>query len=35
MTLTVVRRTGDPLAAGLDDLARLRIEVFRASPYLY
>ncbi|SFD91502.1 GNAT family N-acetyltransferase [Roseivivax sediminis] len=27
--------TGDALAAALDDVARLRIEVFRAWPYLY
>lgn len=29
------RLTGDGLAGALDDLARLRIEVFRAFPYLY
>lgn len=27
--------TGDALQAAIDDLARLRIEVFRAWPYLY
>ncbi|SEL78593.1 Acetyltransferase (GNAT) family protein [Roseivivax marinus] len=27
--------TGDALEAALDDVARLRIEVFRAFPYLY
>lgn len=31
----VVRFTGDEMRARLDDLARLRIEVFRAWPYLY
>ena len=35
MTLAVTRLTGDKLAARLNDLARLRIEVFRAWPYLY
>lgn len=33
--LSVHRFTGDELCARLDDLARLRIEVFRAWPYLY
>ena len=27
--------TGDALECALDDVARLRIEVFRAYPYLY
>ena len=31
----VVRFSGDEMRARLDDLARLRIEVFRAFPYLY
>jgi GNAT superfamily N-acetyltransferase len=35
MNVTVSRLTGDALRARLDDLARLRIEVFRAWPYLY
>jgi len=35
MNVTVTRLTGDALRARLDDLARLRIEVFRAWPYLY
>lgn len=35
MTLQVVRFSGDEMRARLDDLARLRIEVFRAFPYLY
>ncbi|HEX6959966.1 MAG TPA: GNAT family N-acetyltransferase [Ferrovibrio sp.] len=33
--LSVVRYTGDEMRARLDDLARLRIAVFRAWPYLY
>lgn len=33
--LSVYRCSGDELRARLDDLARLRIEVFRAWPYLY
>lgn len=33
--LGVHRFTGEELQARLDDLARLRIEVFRAWPYLY
>ncbi|WP_298724450.1 GNAT family N-acetyltransferase [uncultured Ferrovibrio sp.] len=33
--LRVARFTGDEMRARLDDLARLRIEVFRAWPYLY
>lgn len=33
--LRVVRFSGDEMRARLDDLARLRIEVFRAFPYLY
>lgn len=35
MSLRVERLEGDALRARLDDLARLRIEVFRAWPYLY
>jgi GNAT superfamily N-acetyltransferase len=33
--ISVVALTGDDLAAALDDLAQLRIRVFRAFPYLY
>ena len=33
--IRVARLTGDALAAALPDVARLRIEVFRAYPYLY
>lgn len=33
--IRVERLTGGALAAALDDVARLRIEVFRAWPYLY
>jgi GNAT superfamily N-acetyltransferase len=33
--LRVVRFSGDQMRARLDDLARLRITVFRAFPYLY
>ena len=35
MSISVVTLTGDQILAVLDDLARLRIEVFRAWPYLY
>ncbi len=35
MTITVVTLTGAQITAVLDDLARLRISVFRAWPYLY
>lgn len=35
MSLRVERLEGDALRARLDDLARLRITVFRAFPYLY
>ncbi|WP_065333097.1 GNAT family N-acetyltransferase [Tritonibacter mobilis] len=35
MTLRIETLTGAALAAALDDVARLRIEVFRAWPYLY
>jgi len=35
MTVEVSRLTGADLRAALDDLARLRIEVFRDWPYLY
>jgi GNAT superfamily N-acetyltransferase len=33
--IAVERLTGDRLSAALPDVARLRIEVFRAFPYLY
>ena len=33
--IRVERLTGEELAKALDDVARLRIEVFRAWPYLY
>ena len=33
--IDVRRLTGEALGAALDDVARLRIEVFRAFPYLY
>jgi GNAT superfamily N-acetyltransferase len=35
LSLTVMRLSGDALKARLDDLAKLRIEIFRAWPYLY
>ncbi|WP_209424850.1 GNAT family N-acetyltransferase [Pararhodobacter sp. SW119] len=35
MTLRVEALTGAALSAALDDVARLRIAVFRAFPYLY
>ena len=35
MSLRVETLTGDALTAALPDLARLRIAVFRAYPYLY
>lgn len=35
MTLTVEALSGAALDAALDDVAQLRIEVFRAWPYLY
>ena len=35
MTLRVEALTGEALEAALDDVARLRIAVFRAWPYLY
>jgi GNAT superfamily N-acetyltransferase len=35
VTLTVTKLTGEDLRARLDDLAKLRIEIFRAWPYLY
>ena len=35
MTLHVTPLTGAALEAALDDVARLRMEVFRAFPYLY
>ena len=33
--LTIARLTGEEMQTRLDDLARLRIAVFRAWPYLY
>ncbi len=33
--MIVERLTGDAVEEALDDLARLRVEVFRAFPYLY
>lgn len=33
--IRVARLSGEALAAALEDVARLRIEVFRAFPYLY
>jgi GNAT superfamily N-acetyltransferase len=33
--IEVTKLTGDALAARLDDLGKLRIEIFRAWPYLY
>ncbi len=33
--IRVARLTGEALGAALEDVARLRIEVFRAYPYLY
>lgn len=35
MSITVVSLTGEQITAILDDLARLRIAVFHAWPYLY
>ena len=35
MTLNVTKLTGDGLKERLDDLGKLRIEIFRAWPYLY
>jgi GNAT superfamily N-acetyltransferase len=35
MTLRIEAVTGDALAAAIDDVARLRIAVFRDWPYLY
>ena len=35
MSLTITPLTGDALTNALDDLARLRIAVFRDYPYLY
>ena len=35
MMLSIASLDGDAMRARLDDLARLRIEVFRAWPYLY
>ena len=35
MTVTTRVLTGGALAAALEDVARMRIRVFRYSPYLY
>jgi len=35
MTVQIISLTGDALESAIDDLARLRIDVFRAYPYLY
>lgn len=35
MSIEVIALTGDALEAALDDVARLRIAVFRDWPYLY
>ena len=35
MTISMIRLSGDQINPYLDDLARLRIEVFRSFPYLY
>ena len=35
MTVTIATLTGNDILPYLDDLARLRIDVFRAFPYLY
>ena len=35
MTVTVTKLTGEALRTRLDDLGKLRIEIFRAWPYLY
>ena len=35
MTITITRLSGDAMRARLDDLARLRLTVFRDWPYLY
>ena len=35
MTVQITRLSGNDILPCLDDLARLRIEVFRAFPYLY
>jgi len=35
VTIEVIKLTGDGLKKRLDDLGKLRIEVFRAWPYLY
>jgi GNAT superfamily N-acetyltransferase len=35
MNVTIAKLTGEAIQARLDDLAKLRIEVFRAWPYLY
>lgn len=35
MTVAITRLSGEAMRARLDDLARLRIEIFRSWPYLY
>jgi GNAT superfamily N-acetyltransferase len=35
VTVTVTKLTGEALRTWLDDLGKLRIEIFRAWPYLY
>lgn len=35
MTIAITRRNGREISPYLDDLARLRIKVFRSFPYLY
>src|SRR5262249_29528818 len=35
MTITVTKLTGGDLKARVDDLGKLRIEIFRAWPHLY
>jgi len=35
MTVAVTKLTGEDLRSRLDDLAKLRIEIFRSWPYLY
>ncbi|HBF93820.1 MAG TPA: GNAT family N-acetyltransferase, partial [Marinobacter adhaerens] len=35
MAVSIRRLSGDQIKPYLDDLARLRIEVFRHFPYLY
>ena len=35
MAVSMIRLSGDQINPYIDDLARLRIEVFRSFPYLY